>query len=70
MDWVMHGNMTFPFNAMGVFMPMDKMIGKDFENGLANLKSVSESASATAPTASVPANEGADSTVVAATAKP
>lgn len=69
-DWVLHGKMDFPFNAMGVFMSMDKMIGKDFEDGLANLKAVSESAAATAPTAEAPAGEGADSTVVAATAKP
>jgi hypothetical protein len=28
--------------VMGVFVSMDKMIGKDFETGLANLKSVAE----------------------------
>jgi len=27
---------------MGVFVSMDKMIGKDFETGLANLKAASE----------------------------
>ena len=28
--------------VMGVFMNMDKMIGKDFEVGLANLKAIAE----------------------------
>jgi hypothetical protein len=28
--------------VMGIFFNMDKMIGKDFETGLANLKSLAE----------------------------
>jgi len=27
---------------MGIFVSMDKMLGKDFETGLANLKTASE----------------------------
>jgi effector-binding domain-containing protein len=46
--WGMTGTTPFPWNAMCVFMSMDKMIGKDFEKGLNKLKSVMESsASAT-----------------------
>jgi Polyketide cyclase / dehydrase and lipid transport len=40
--WSMHGPSPFITKVMGVFMNMDKMIGKDFEAGLANLKSVAE----------------------------
>jgi hypothetical protein len=37
-SWVMNGNNTFMGKAMSVFMNMDKMVGKDFETGLSNLK--------------------------------
>ena len=40
--WVMHGPAPFMSKVMQVFMNMDRMIGKDFEAGLANIKSVSE----------------------------
>lgn len=40
--WTMHSHMNFPMNAMLAFMSMDKMVGKDFEHGLANLKAYSE----------------------------
>jgi polyketide cyclase/dehydrase/lipid transport protein len=40
--WVMHGPAPFMSRVMQVFMNMDRMIGKDFEAGLANLKAVSE----------------------------
>ena len=36
--WTMTGNHTILSRIMGVFMPMDKMVGKDFEKGLAQLK--------------------------------
>ncbi|HLP19545.1 MAG TPA: SRPBCC family protein [Chitinophagales bacterium] len=49
--WGMKGSMPFPMNAMGLFMNMDKQIGKDFDEGLATLKTMSESgASASAST--------------------
>ena len=41
-DWAMYGPSPFMSKLMGVFMNMDKMIGKDFEAGLANLKSIVE----------------------------
>jgi len=37
-NWVMHGPAPFLSKMMQVFMNMDRMIGKDFEAGLANLK--------------------------------
>jgi hypothetical protein len=40
--WSMHGGMPFVAKLMSVFVDMDKMIGKDFETGLANLKAVAE----------------------------
>lgn len=41
--WVMDGPMTyFPGKLMSVFTSMDKMIGPDFDKGLANLKSAAE----------------------------
>jgi len=40
--WTMNGNHNWMSKIMGIFMSMDKMIGKDFEKGLRNLKSVSE----------------------------
>jgi len=36
--WGFKGHMAFPMNVMLLFMNMDKMLGKDFEEGLANLK--------------------------------
>jgi len=40
--WSMHGPTPFMMKVMHVFVNMDKMLGKDFETGLANLKAVTE----------------------------
>ena len=40
--WVMHGPAPFMSKVMQVFMNFDRMIGKDFEMGLANLRTISE----------------------------
>ena len=40
--WTMSGPSPFVTKVMGVFFNMDEMVGKDFERGLANLKSVAE----------------------------
>jgi uncharacterized protein YndB with AHSA1/START domain len=40
--WVMRGPSSFMSKVMQVFMDFDKMIGRDFETGLANLKALSE----------------------------
>jgi hypothetical protein len=42
LNWAMHGPAPFMSKVMQVFMSFDKMIGKDFEAGLAKIKSVSE----------------------------
>jgi hypothetical protein len=42
LTWVMHGPLVFMAKVMHVFIDMDKMIGKDFEAGLANLKKLTE----------------------------
>lgn len=41
-SWAMHGPRPFMMKVMSLFMNMDQMIGKDFEKGLANLKTVAE----------------------------
>ena len=38
----MYGPAPFMSKVMQVFINMDKMIGKDFEAGLANLKKLTE----------------------------
>jgi hypothetical protein len=40
--WAIHGPNLFIGKVMGLFINMDNMIGKDFEAGLANLKSLAE----------------------------
>ena len=40
--WLMHGPAPFMSKVMQVFINLDKMIGKDFEIGLANLKRLTE----------------------------
>ena len=40
--WAMEGARPFIMKIMGLFMNMDKMIGKDFEEGLANLRALAE----------------------------
>lgn len=40
--WTMQGPMPFVSKLFSVFMSMDRMIGKDFEAGLANMKAAAE----------------------------
>ncbi len=40
--WAMDGSSPYPAKLIGLFMDMDKMIGKDFEVGLAKLKTAAE----------------------------
>ena len=40
--WAMHGPSPLMAKVMHVFINMDKMVGKDFEQGLANLKRLTE----------------------------
>ena len=51
--WSMYGRSRFMCKAIGMFMDMDKMIGSDFEKGLASLKTIAEA------NANLPAREAA-----------
>jgi len=42
LTWRMHGPAPFMARIMHVFINIDKMVGKDFEAGLANLKRLAE----------------------------
>jgi len=42
LTWLMHGPAPFMHRVMQLFMNFDKLIGKDFEAGLANLKKLTE----------------------------
>jgi len=44
--WSMTGRNNFMFKAVGLFMNMDKMVGAQFEQGLAQLKTLVETAPA------------------------
>ena len=41
-SWQMYGSANFMGKLMGVFMDMDKMVGRDFEDGLQNLRQIAE----------------------------
>jgi hypothetical protein len=41
-SWAMTGSSPLMMRVIGLFMSMDKMVGKDFEAGLAKLKSAAE----------------------------
>jgi len=41
-SWRMHGPANFMSKLIGVFMDMDKMVGRDFEDGLQNLRHIAE----------------------------
>lgn len=40
--WSMQGPNPFMFRLVGIFLNLDRLIGKDFEAGLANLKALAE----------------------------
>ncbi len=40
--WTMSGPLTYPGKVMTVFASMDKLIGNDFEKGLASMKAAAE----------------------------
>jgi hypothetical protein len=40
--WAMQGDTPYLAKIIHVFIDMDKMVGKDFEAGLANLKTLAE----------------------------
>ena len=46
MTWTMDGTNDFFGKAMCLFVDMDAMLGKDFDQGLANLRAVVEKSGA------------------------
>ena len=40
--WAMYGKSSFMMKAVGLFMDCDKMVGAQFEEGLASLKTIAE----------------------------
>jgi hypothetical protein len=40
--WAMHGPTPYMAKVMHVFLNMDRMVGNQFETGLANLKTIAE----------------------------
>lgn len=40
--WAMHGDVSYVAKILHVFVNMDRMVGGDFEAGLANLKTIAE----------------------------
>jgi hypothetical protein len=40
--WAMTGRSNYIAKVIGIFISMDKMIGRDFEAGLAGMKAVAE----------------------------
>ncbi len=51
--WSMSMHFTYPFNAMNMFVSMDKFIGADLENGLNNMKQFLEGGGKATPSAPV-----------------
>ena len=49
LTWSMDGENNFGSKAAGLFMDMEKMIGSDFEKGLADIKALAEVAAKQAP---------------------
>jgi hypothetical protein len=47
-SWIMEGKMNFMVKAFSLFMSMDAMVGKEFEEGLANLNRVAQTTKAKA----------------------
>lgn len=54
-SWKMEGKHNFMSKAMCLFMSMDKMIGGDFEKGLASMKAAVEGSAKPAPAPAPPA---------------
>jgi hypothetical protein len=48
-NWTMDGNNNFMGKAFATFVNMDQLIGKDFEQGLANLEAATSTAARSLP---------------------
>lgn len=68
-SWTMEGHNNFVSKLFGVFVSMDAMVGKDFEKGLAQMKTVAEAAAKKqADDAAAAAKAAADADAAAAAA--
>ncbi|MBX5481712.1 MAG: SRPBCC family protein [Myxococcaceae bacterium] len=67
--WTMSGHNSFMSKAFGLFMDMDKMIGADFEKGLAAMKTVAEAEAKKAAEAKAAAEAAAAAAAQPATAE-
>lgn len=56
-NWTMSGENNFVGRIFCTFMNMDKMVGSDFEKGLASMKSIAEKSAAEKPADEMPAAE-------------
>ena len=65
-SWMMTGHNNFMMKGFGLFMNMDKLVGADFEKGLAGLKTVAEGEAAKAAEAEKKAAEEAGAAAAAA----
>jgi hypothetical protein len=65
--WSMDGNSNFVGKAISLVMSMDKMIGKDFDAGLVNLKKVAEARAVAAAEAEAQAKAAAAKAAAEAT---
>lgn len=64
--WKMTGHNNFMMKAFGLFMNMDKLVGADFEKGLAGLKTVAEGEATKAAQAAAAEKEAAEEAAAAA----
>lgn len=53
LNWEMHGPLAYMHKIVHVFCNMDRMVGKDFEAGLANLKRLAEASTESSREAAV-----------------
>ena len=56
--WLMRGRSNLPAKVIGLFISIDKMVGKDFEKGLGSLKELTEAAAKAPAGPKVPAGAG------------
>ena len=68
--WTMDGNHNLMSKVMCIFMDMDKMVGGDFEKGLATLKDQSQAAAAAAAAEAARAAEAAAAAAASTTPAP
>jgi hypothetical protein len=64
--WAMEGSNNFVAKAMQLFMSMDSMVGKDFEKGLAQLKTAAETEEQKRATAEAASRLAAEAAAAAA----